>query len=228
MKKLPQREIARKCLTKHGMLRTTELQKQGVAATTINRMVNDGEVDRLNCGLYQLNDAEWDTYHSFAKVAKICRGKGVICLLSALEFHGLTDWMPDQTWVAIEKHSWKPNSSKEKISIVQYSEQMLNYSQEIHRIEGVDVKIFGVAKTVTDCFRHLGYVSHEFALQGLENSLKFQMTSRSELEVHAKKGRVWKIMEPYIDAAVNKIALYNFDFTEVSKQNWSNSLNYRL
>ena len=218
MKKLPQREIARKCLTKHGMLRLTELQKRGVAATTISRMVKNGEVDRLNCGLYQLNDAEWDTYHSFARAAKIFRGKGVICLLSALEFYGLTDWMPDQTWVAIEKHSWKPHCSKQLISVVQYSEHMLNYSQEVHRIEGVDVKVFGVAKTVVDCFRHMRRVGFEFAIEGLENSLKFQMTTRSELEVHAKKGRVWKFMAPYIDAAVNKIPLYNFDFTEVSKE----------
>ena len=192
MKKLTQREIARKSLSKHGMLRLTELQKQGVAATTISRMVKDGEVDRLNCGLYQLNDAEWDTYHHFAQVAKIFRDKGVICLLSALEFHGLTDWMPDRTWIAIEKHGWVPHCSRPKLNVIQYSDNMLSYSQEIHRIEGVDVRVFGVAKTVVDCFRHLRSVELEFAAQGLENSLKFQMTTRSELEVHAKKGRVWK------------------------------------
>ena len=217
MKQLPQREKAKKYLSKHGMLRLSELNRFGVSATTISRMVKDREVERLNCGLYQLEDAEWDTYHSFAKVAKIFRGNGVICLISALEYHGLTDLLPTHTWVAIEKHKWIPHCSNPELNVIQYSDKMLTYSQEIHQIEGVKVKIFSVAKTVTDCFRHIKNVGLEVAVEGLEKSLMFQMTTRSELETHAKKGRVWKTMEPYIDAAAHKIPLYNWDFSEISK-----------
>ena len=217
MAKLTQRKIAHQNLKKYGMLRLSELREHGVSATTISRMVKDGEIDRLSCGLYQLEDSEWDTYHSFAQVTKILRGKGVICLMSALEYHGLTDWLTDHIWVAIEKNKWIPQCSRPQMNIVQYSNRMLTNSQEMHQIEGVNVKIFGVAKTVTDCFRHLRSVGLDVAIEGLEKSLKYQKTTRSELELHAKKGRVWTVMEPYIDAAVNKIPLYNWDFSGMSE-----------
>lgn len=85
-----QRPIARKLLAQRGMLRLADLRAAGVTAATITRMAIDGEVVRLARGLYQLADAELDAQHSLAEAASRVP-KGIICLTSALAFHGLTD-----------------------------------------------------------------------------------------------------------------------------------------
>ena len=39
---------------------------------------------------------------------------GVISLLSALSFYGVTDQLPTQIWLAIENKAWKPKSGFQK------------------------------------------------------------------------------------------------------------------
>ncbi len=74
-------------------MRLAELCGAGVTAATVSRMERAGEVIRLARGLYQLHDAPFDTNHSLAEAAKRLP-KGVVCLVSALAFHGLTDQLP--------------------------------------------------------------------------------------------------------------------------------------
>ena len=71
-----QGERARNLLAQHGMMRIRELEAEGIAATTIARLLSDGTVMRLSRGLYQLVDAEIDANHDLAEAAKRVR-KGV-------------------------------------------------------------------------------------------------------------------------------------------------------
>ena len=97
---LSQRDKARTLLAAHGMARLVELKAAGITAATLSRMVEGGEVVRLARGLYQLADAPLDTHHALAAASKRVP-KGVVCLVSALAFHGLTDQLPRRVWIAI-------------------------------------------------------------------------------------------------------------------------------
>jgi predicted transcriptional regulator of viral defense system len=72
------------------MARLRELMAEGVTAATVTRMERAGTIVRLARGLYQLPDAAVDSNHTLAQVAKLVP-RGVVCLASALAFHGLTD-----------------------------------------------------------------------------------------------------------------------------------------
>src|SRR3546814_17697312 len=84
----------------HGIVRAQELRKAGIAGTTIQRALEDGELVRIGRGLYQDSRSDIDTDQTLAEVAKRVP-KGVIAMISALAFHGLTDQMPRRVWVAI-------------------------------------------------------------------------------------------------------------------------------
>ncbi len=163
----PNAKIARDLLAARGILRLAELRDAGVTAATVSRMEKDGEVIRLARGLYQLPDAELDVNHSLAEAAERFP-KGVICLVSALAFHGLTDQLPKKVWMAIGRNDWTPKPSDMPIRVLRFSDDLLADSVETHVIEGVSVKIFGVAKTVADCFRHRGKIGLPVALEGLQ------------------------------------------------------------
>jgi predicted transcriptional regulator of viral defense system len=150
---MSQRQIARALLEAHGIARLAELRDAGVTAATVSRMERDGEVVRLARGLYQLPDAPLDAHHSMAEAAKRLP-RGVVCLVSALAFHGLTDHLPKKVWMAIGKSDWAPKADDLPIRVVRFTGSHLSEGVEIHEIEGVSVKVFGVAKTVADCFRH--------------------------------------------------------------------------
>ena len=124
-----QRQIARALLETGGILRLAELRDAGVTAATVSRMERDGEVVRLARGLYQLPDVPLDASHSLAEAAKRLP-RGVVCLVSALAFHGLTDQLPRRVWMAIGRKDWAPKPDGMSIRVVRFAESLL--------AEGVD------------------------------------------------------------------------------------------
>lgn len=194
-----QREMARDLLAAHGILRLSEIREAGVTAATVSRMEKDGEVIRLARGLYQLPDAEFDANHSLAEVAKRFP-KGVICLVSALAFHGLTDQLPSKVWMAIGRNDWTPKPSDMPIRVLRFSDDLIADSVETHVIEGVSVKIFGVAKTVADCFRHRGKIGLSVALEGLQEALRQRKATPGEIARAAATGGVATVIRPYLEA----------------------------
>ncbi len=194
-----QRQIARALLETQGILRLAELIDAGVTAATVSRMERDGEVLRLARGLYQLPDAELDANHSLAEAAKRFP-KGVICLVSALGFHGLTDQLPKKVWIAIGRRDWTPKPSDMRIRVLRFSDDLLSDSVETHVIEGVRVRVFGVAKTIADCFRHRGKIGLTIALEGLQRALRQRKATPAEIATAADAGGVGTVIRPYLEA----------------------------
>jgi predicted transcriptional regulator of viral defense system len=194
-----QRYIAQEFLAAHGIVRLAELRKEGVTAATISRMERAGEVLRLARGLYQLPDAPLDAHHSLAEVAKRVP-KGVVCLVSALAFHGLTDQMPKHVWIAIGQKDWLPSSEGLRMQIVRFSNKHLTTSIETQIIEGVPVKVFGVAKTVADCFRHRNKIGLSIAIEGLQEALRQRKATPADIARLAAIGGVSTIVRPYLEA----------------------------
>ncbi|MBX5241884.1 type IV toxin-antitoxin system AbiEi family antitoxin domain-containing protein [Rhizobium sp. NLR22b] len=194
-----QRQIARTVLTERGIARFVELRNAGVTAATMSRMERDGEVLRLARGLYQLPDAQLDASHSLAEVAKRAP-KAVICLVSALTFHSLTDQLPGQIWLAIGRKDWPPKLEAPAVRIVRFTDSLLNDSVETHIIEGVPVRVFGIAKTIADCFRYRNKIGLSVAIEGLQEALRQRRATPGEIANQAERGGVDSVIRPYLEA----------------------------
>jgi predicted transcriptional regulator of viral defense system len=196
---ISQRQIAHALLTARGIARLVELRDAGVTAATMSRMERDGEVLRLARGLYQLSDAPLDANHSLAEAAKRVP-KGVVCLVSALAFHDLTDQLPKQVWLAIGRKDWTPKPDSTPIRIVRFTERLLNESVEIHVVEGVPVKVFGIVKTIADCFRYRNKIGLSVAIEGLQEALRQRKATAGEIARQAERGGVSTVIRPYLEA----------------------------
>lgn len=188
-----------KLLAENGMMRTSELIEAGVAATTVARMVDDGLVIKLSRGLYQLADAPIDGNHDLAEAAKRVP-KGVICLVSALAFHGLTDQIPRRVWMAIGARDWQPSSDGPKLELVRLTEPQLRDDIEVHDIEQVPVPIFNIPRTVVDCFRFRRSVGLPVAVEALREALRLRRTSPAEIARRAQSSKTWSVIRPYLEA----------------------------
>lgn len=180
-------------------MRLAELRAAGITAATVSRMERNGEVLRLARGLYQLPDAPLDAGHSLAEVSKRVPN-GVVCLTSALAFHGLTDQFPRKVWLAIGQKDWAPKADGSTIRIVRFTAGLLGEGVETHLIEGVPVKVFGVAKTVADCFRHRNKIGQSVAIEGLQEALRQRKAIPAEIARQAERGGVATIIRPYLEA----------------------------
>ena len=76
------------------------------------------------------------------------------------------------------------------------------YSEGIeeHMIEGITVRIYGLAKTVVDCFRFRNKIGLDVALEALRESIRSKKTTINEINRFAKLVRLESVMRPYLEA----------------------------
>ena len=194
-----QRDQAIDLLQAKGIARLSEFRDAGITAATVGRMVRAGDVNRLARGLYQLPGAPLDANHSLAEAAKRVP-RGVVCLVSALAYHELTDQLPRAVWMAIGTSDWMPKEGRSAMRIVRFTDALLTDDVLTVHIENVPVKVFGVAKTIADCFRHRRKVGQVVALEGLQEALRQRKASPAEIARHAERGGVATVVRPYLEA----------------------------
>lgn len=194
-----QRDRLAALLEQRGIARLAEIRREGITAATVSRLEREGIVNKLGRGLYQLAGANLEGHHSLAEAAKRVP-KGVICLISALAFHELTDQLPRRVWIAIGSKDWKPTIDYPPLRVVRFADKFLHEGVEVHNIEGVPVPIFGVAKTLADAFRHRRSVGTDVAVPALKEALRQRKATPSEIADWAVRSGVWTRLRPYLEA----------------------------
>lgn len=194
-----QRDKLKSLFEKRPILRARELRAAGIAAETIARAVDEGDIDRIARGLYQGGDADINADQNLAEVAKRIP-KGVIAMVSALAYHGLTDQMPRRVWVAIGTSDWAPTSTHPPLKIVRFADKYLKQGVAYHEISGVEVPIYSIPKTLADLFRNAQLADRSVAIEGLRSALDQRKTTPSEIAEAAVAGGAWKVMKPYLEA----------------------------
>jgi predicted transcriptional regulator of viral defense system len=196
---ISQRDQLRTLIAGRSMLRAQDLRNAGIAGSTIQRALDDGHIVRISRGLYQHPETEIGSDITLAEIAKRVP-KGVVAMVSALAYHGLTDQMPRKTWVAIGKSDWSPVQDYAPIRIVRFSDKYLVQGIEQHSISGVDVPIYSVTKTLADLFRNSRLVDRSVAVEGLRAALDQRKATPSEIAEAARAGGAWRTMRPYLEA----------------------------
>ncbi|MBM3756221.1 MAG: transcriptional regulator [Acidobacteria bacterium] len=181
------------------IVRPRDLEAKGIPREHLLRLMRQGIVHRTGRGVYELADLSPTEHHSLAVVAKETPN-AVICLLSALRFHDLTTQHPAEVWVGIHVRARRPKISTVRFRAVRYSETTFKSGVGIHRVEGVPVKVFSVAKTVADCFKYRRKIGLDVAIEALREALGGRKATVAEVTRQAQKSRVWRMMRPYLEA----------------------------
>ena len=142
---------------------------------------------------------EVSAHGSLAEVARRVP-KGVVCLLSALRFHGLTTQAPFEVWLAIENKSLAPKLDFPPLRIVRFSGAALTEGVEEQVVDGVTIRITGVAKTVADCFKYRNKIGLDVALEALREAWHEKRMTSDDIWRYAKICRVANVMRPYLDS----------------------------
>src|ERR1700677_4795039 len=202
-----QQDRAISLLKQRGIVRLSELTGAGITAATVSRMKERGLLIRLGRGLYQLPGSSLDINHSLAEAAKLVP-KGVVCLVTALAFHGLTDTIPSRVWMAIGPKDRRPRADRPPLQFVRFRDRMLRSGLDEHLIDCVRVRIYNPAKTVVDLFRYRRRAGKRYqkspglnlALEGLREALRQRKATPAEIARYAMDGGIWRIVQPYLDA----------------------------
>jgi predicted transcriptional regulator of viral defense system len=183
---------------KVGVLRPRDLRAHGIPRVVLTRLHRKERLKRVGRGMYVLPEADLSEHHSLAEACKRVP-HGVVCLLSALRFHGLTTQSPFEVWMAIDVKARKPNLETPPLRIVRFSGKALVYGVEEHQVEGVTVRVTSPAKTVADCFKYRNKIGLDVAVEGLRDYRRARK-SLDEVWKAAEACRVASVIRPYLEA----------------------------
>jgi len=182
-----------------GIFRTSDLEALGISRSTVQRMVERGEVERISHGLYRLTEGLLTEHYGLVAVQKKIPN-GIICLLSALLFHDIGTQLPRQVWVAIDPKARKPKPPGVPIRVVRFSGVNATYGIETHELMGVPVRITSIPRTVVDCFRYRNKVGMDVALEALQDVIRRRMATPSAILRAAEACRAKTVVRPYLEA----------------------------
>jgi predicted transcriptional regulator of viral defense system len=184
---------------KGGTLRTRDLIELGVHTDSLYALRENGRVVELGRGLYRLADTREADHPDLAIVAARAPNAAV-CLISALSYHGVTTQIPSSIHLAVPRGTYKRIKLSMPVTIYQFDSKTFNEGLESHRIGGMPVKIYGVARTVVDCFKFRNKLGLDVALEALRLARQRKRLQNRELLRYARLLRVDKPMSPYLEA----------------------------
>lgn len=176
-----------------------ELAAAHIHRQVLSGLVESGEIERVARGVYRLPEHPLTENYGLAMASAVVT-HGVICLLSALQFHGIGTQLPSEVWIAIDRRARRPVLKYPPLRIVRYSGAALTEGVESHRIEGRTVRVYNVAKTVADCFKYRNKIGLDVALEALREARRAKQASADALWRYAKINRVANVMRPYLEA----------------------------
>jgi predicted transcriptional regulator of viral defense system len=182
-----------------GMLRPRDLAALDIPRRHLTRLTEQGILNRSGRGIYFLANADVTENHSLAEACKRVPG-GVICLLSALRFHGLMTQNPWEVWMAITPASRKPRVDSPSLRIMRFSGEAFKDGVERHRIQGVDVQLYSAAKTVVDCFKYRNKIGVDVAVEALRDAWQKRVVTAEQISHFAKVCRMTNVMRPFMDS----------------------------
>ena len=183
------------------VLTASDARQAGIHSQQLTRLVAEGVLERVSRGRYRTAGQAVTEHHGLALVAGAAPG-GVICLLSALSFHGIGSQLPWEVWIAVERGSRAPKLAQPPIRVVRLGGTAFTEGVETHRVEGQTVRVYSVAKTLADLFKFRNRIGIDVALEALRDAWQARRFTMEALDRAARVCRVERVMRPYIEGIV--------------------------
>ena len=185
--------------TKKQIIRAKDVFALGIPRNYLPRLVQKGVLRKVGHGLYASNTSPVTEHLSLIEAAfKV--PKGVVCLLSALQFHKFTTQSPHQVWMAIAVKAWTPHITSPPIRFVRMSGPAMHFGVNEYPVRGGTLNVYTPAKTVADCFKFRNKIGTDVAMEALRECRRLKKASMDELWAAAKVCRVANIMRPYLES----------------------------
>ena len=178
-----------------GYARTRDIVEAGVHHHYLDMLVQEGEVVKIKRGLYRLASVSVDD--ELEEVSHIVPD-GVVCLFSAWNYYQLSDFVPPEYHIAIERTHKVALPDYPPIKVYYWSEKYWSIGITEARIGNTMVKIYDKEKSVCDAIRYRNKVGRDLEKEVLKNYLKERGRNIDKLLRFARLLRVEEQMKTYL------------------------------
>jgi len=181
-------------LSKRPLFSSAEARAAGIPSRMLAYFYKRKMLERLDRGIYRVKGVEITIGFEWEDLAFVTLSipQGVICLISALCYYGMTDQIMREFWLAVPHSSKAPRRPNTRIIRM----RNISLGQTKIRMGQLQLKIFDRERTVVDCFR---YLSKEIAIKALQSYLRPTKQARPDLKKLMAYAKVLHVkLEPYL------------------------------
>jgi predicted transcriptional regulator of viral defense system len=178
---------------RRAVARAKDLYVYGVHLHDLSTALRGGLITKVGRGLYCRKSFPADFEHQIV-LACFRVPSGIVCLRSALAWHGILPRDSDHIWMAIHHKAKEPIVDGLKVRFVRFSGQAFTQGVVNAKIEGIPVRIYSAAKTVADCLKYRRKIGVRLAARILQESIAGQKCSEQRLRDFANICRVYKLV----------------------------------
>ena len=182
-------------------LRAADVREAGLSAQLLIKLHHAGKLDRIARGLYSLPNLQPSEHQTLTEVC-LRLPRSVICLLSALQFHGIGTQLAHQVWIALPEGTQTPALAYPPLRIARLRGPAYSEGVESVGEQAPSIRVYGIAKTVTDCFKFRHKAGLDVALEALKDAWRQRRVTVDELTHYVRINRVERVMQPYLEAIV--------------------------
>ncbi|MFO3150661.1 transcriptional regulator, partial [Legionella pneumophila serogroup 1] len=160
-----------------------------------------GIIEQISRGVYRLTSLPPLSNQDLVTVS-LRIPNAVICLISALSYHGLTTQIPHSVSIAIPRETHTLSLVYPPIQVHRFSGQAYLAGIEEHLIDEVNIKIYSTEKTIADCFKYRNKIGMDIVLEAIKFYRARKQFNMNEILKYARICRVDKGITPYLEAII--------------------------
>jgi len=180
-------------------MRTGEALDAGIHRRTLYWMRDHGKLEALSRGVFVLASAPLPESPDAAAVMRRVP-KAVLCLVSALEHHGIGTQIPAAVQVALPRNVRPPKIGYPRVRVFNMSERAFRAGIEEYLMAGAQIRVYGVAKTVADCFKYRNKIGLDVAVEALQEVVRKRLVTPDQIMEFAGIDKVESVIAPYLTA----------------------------
>lgn len=182
-----------------GQLRLSNALAQGISRYQFYQLRDEGLIEPVSRGLYRL--ADLPPIENPDLVAAATRfPHAVLCLVSALDWHGITTQIPHQVHLAVDREARLPVLDYPPVTGYRFSGRSFREGIDRVDVDGITLQVYNPEKTLVDCFKFRNRIGMDVVLEALELYRTRKTFLPGKLMEYAKVCRVAAAMAPYVEA----------------------------
>lgn len=178
-----------------GVITSKELKNSNIPTIYLTRMVEKGEIIRVDRGIYIDSNGDYDEYYFFHNRCKVA----VFSYVSALYLQGFTDIIPNEMEVTVYK-GYNPHRISGNVRIHYVTKEIYDLGMtECQTMFGNTVKVYDLERTICDFIKNRSEIETELFSKTINNYVRYENKDLNKLYEYSKKMKIYEKVKEILE-----------------------------
>ncbi len=178
-----------------GVITSKELKNSNIPTIYLTRMVEKGELIRVDRGIYIDSNGDYDEYYFFHSRCKVA----VFSYVSALYLQGFTDIIPNEMEVTVYK-GYNPHRINGNVRIHYVTKEIYDLGMtECQTMFGNTVKVYDLERTICDFIKNRSEIETELFSKTINKYVRYENKDLNKLYEYSKKMKIYEKLKEILE-----------------------------